>query len=95
MIILTIFAVSTGAALGSLGNCLAYRIPRHLPVGNDRSRCPACGAQLRWFDNIPLFSYISLRGSCRYCRHTIPMRYLLAEIAGSIAGLIAAGMFLH
>lgn len=57
-----------------------------------RSHCPKCGALIRWYDNIPLLSYIVLRGRCRDCRTRIPLRYPLVEF---VAGLFAVAAFRH
>ncbi len=57
------------------------------------SFCPACETRLRWYDNIPVLSYLLLRGRCRACRTSIPVRYPLVEALGGIAGAMAAWRF--
>ena len=54
-----------GAAVGSFLNVVIYRLPREKSLVRPRSACPACGALIRWFDNIPMLSWLALRGRCR------------------------------
>ncbi|MEW5733849.1 MAG: A24 family peptidase [Thermodesulfobacteriota bacterium] len=56
-------------------------------MGSKRSRCPRCGALIRFYDNIPIFSWIILRGKCRDCKAPIPMRYPLVELLSGLFGL--------
>ncbi len=76
-----------GLLLGSFFNVVIYRLPRGESVVRDRSRCPQCKALIRWFDNIPLVSYVSLKGRCRQCSFSIPGRYPAVEL---LSALIAA-----
>jgi leader peptidase (prepilin peptidase) / N-methyltransferase len=68
-----------GCALGSFITVLAHRLPRGEGWATGRSRCPNCGAQIAARDNIPLVSWLLLRGRCRHCSQSISMRYPLAE----------------
>ena len=68
-----------GAAFGSFVNVLAYRLPRRESVVKPRSRCPGCGTTIRAHDNIPIVSWILLRGRCRDCGMRISVRYPLVE----------------
>ena len=68
-----------GAAFGSFVNVLAYRLPRRESVVKPRSRCPACGTTIRSRDNIPIVSWLLLRGRCRDCGVKISLRYPLVE----------------
>lgn len=70
-----------GLTIGSFLNCLIYRINNDLPWAKGRSLCPACKHQLSWADNIPLLSFILLRGKCRYCHKPISIQYPLVELA--------------
>jgi leader peptidase (prepilin peptidase) / N-methyltransferase len=69
-----------GCVLGSFVTVLAYRIPRGQGLVTGRSRCPSCGAQIRARDNIPVLSWLLLRGRCRDCGEPISIRYPLAEV---------------
>jgi leader peptidase (prepilin peptidase) / N-methyltransferase len=85
LVVLFIF----GLVFGSFFNVLIYRLPRDLSVVHPGSRCPQCDHPIRWYDNIPLLSYVLLGAKCRHCGARISMRYPLVELAG---GLIFAGV---
>ena len=70
-----------GLAIGSFLNVVIYRVPRGESIVSPRSACPACGAQIRERDNIPVVSWLVLRGRCRDCRASISPRYPLVEVA--------------
>lgn len=89
MIALPIFFA--GAVLGSFATALAHRIPRRENWVSDRSRCPSCGETVGAIDNIPIVSYLLLRGRCRSCGERISARYPLAEIG---LGALWAGTYL-
>jgi leader peptidase (prepilin peptidase) / N-methyltransferase len=76
-----------GLALGSFLNVLITRLPRGESPWAGRSRCPQCRQPLSWHDNIPLLSYVRLRGRCRSCGAAIPWRYPLVELAGGLMAL--------
>src|SRR5437763_993566 len=67
------------AAIGSFVNVLAYRLPRRESIVKPRSRCPRCETQIAGYDNVPVVSWLVLRGHCRHCRTRIPVRYPLVE----------------
>ncbi len=73
--------VMLGLAVGSFLNVCIHRIPRDQSLTRPPSRCPSCQYQLRWFDNVPVLSYVALRGRCRKCRTPISLRYPLVELA--------------
>ena len=79
-----------GLALGSFLNVCALRWAQDQSVIKPRSACPGCGEAIAWFDNIPVLSWIVLRGRCRRCGEGISIQYPLVELA---TGLIWAGMF--
>ena len=83
-------AVVLGLMFGSFASAAAYRIPRKESFVTGRSKCPNCGATIRALENIPLFSFIALRGRCRNCKTRISRRYPLIELGtGLLFGLAA------
>ena len=77
------FTFAFGASLGSFTNVLIYRIPMDMSVVHPASTCPSCGHKIRWFENIPILSYVGLRGRCSQCRTPISFQYPFLEfIAG-------------
>jgi len=78
-----------GLAVGSFVNVVIYRVPRGESVITPRSRCPTCGVQIRDRDNIPVLSWLLLRGRCRDCGARISPQYLFVELGcgGLFAGL--------
>lgn len=82
-----LLAVIFGLVMGSFLNVCIYRIPRNGSVSSPkRSYCPHCEHTLSALDNVPVFSYIFLRGKCRYCKKRISPRYIIVE-------LLTAGLF--
>jgi leader peptidase (prepilin peptidase)/N-methyltransferase len=77
-----------GLVIGSFLNVVIHRLPREQSLVRPRSRCPACGAAIAWYDNVPVLSYLVLGGRCRSCRAPISPRYPLVEAAA--AGLLVA-----
>lgn len=73
-----------GAIIGSLLNVCIYRIPRHISIIMPPSRCPSCSNPIQALDNIPLLSYIFLKGKCRFCGEKIPFRYPLVELLNAV-----------
>jgi len=82
-----------GACVGSFSNVLIYRLPRNKDVVRGRSHCPTCEKMVAWYDNIPMISWLLLRGRCRHCQTGISPRYLMVEIAGAICALIGIWRF--
>jgi leader peptidase (prepilin peptidase) / N-methyltransferase len=82
--LLSLLAGLFGLLIGSFLNVCVYRLPRDLSVVSPRSFCTECGGQISWFDNIPVLSYLLLRGRCRQCHQRIPLRYPLVEILTAI-----------
>jgi leader peptidase (prepilin peptidase) / N-methyltransferase len=85
---LAAFVFAPGLALGSFLNVVAARLPERRSVVGGRSACLACGSEIAWYDNVPLVSYIVLRGRCRSCRAPISWRYPAVELATAV--LVAA-----
>lgn len=88
-----LFLFVLGACFGSFLGVVVYRLPRKLPTGISFSICDRCGSRIRWFDNVPILSYIILRGRCRYCRSRIPVRYLLIELITAFVFLLTYYQF--
>ncbi len=91
--LLTVVVVMAGVAglvVGSFLNVVVYRVPLGLSVSKPRSFCPDCHRQLAWWENVPLISWIVLRGRCRVCGLSISLRYPAVELAtGLVFALVA------
>ncbi|AKT36225.1 prepilin peptidase [Chondromyces crocatus] len=81
------FAVCFGLLWGSFLNVVIYRVPREMSVVHPGSTCPACGKPIRPWDNVPLFSWLLLRGRARCCGAKVSARYPLVEAAGGLLSL--------
>lgn len=79
-IVLTIFAFILGAVIGSFLNVLIYRLPENMSIVKPGSHCFSCGEPIKWYDNIPIFSYLILRGKCRHCKASFSAQYCLIEL---------------
>lgn len=87
------YAVLLGAALGSFLNVAVARWPAGESVVRPRSRCPGCGHPIAWYDNVPVLSYLLLRGRCRGCGMRISVQYPLVELATALLWGAAALRF--
>ena len=85
-----IYATLIGACVGSFLNVCVYRWPAELSVLKPRSRCPRCEQFIHWYDNIPIFSYLILRGRCRNCGERISAQYPAIELIVALIWLGAA-----
>ena len=81
-----------GLCIGSFLNVCIYRLPESKSIVHPRSMCPNCDTLIPFYDNIPLFSYLWLKGQCRRCKVKISMRYPMVELLG---GLVALGTYLR
>lgn len=82
--LLVVFAGVMGLVVGSFLNVVVHRVPRNESVVRPRSRCPECGIQLASRDNLPVVSWLLLRGRCRACGTPIPARYPLVELGTGV-----------
>lgn len=73
-----------GIVIGSFLNVCIYRIPKKENIATQRSHCMECGTQLKWYDLFPLFSWLFLRGKCRYCGTRISIQYPLIELINGV-----------
>lgn len=83
-----ILVIIYGLLIGSFLNVLIYRIPREESIAFPGSHCPECDHKLRWYDNIPVVSYLTLRGKCRYCGVQISAQYPLIESLNAIVYVV-------
>src|SRR5258708_9180840 len=89
---LAFYAFALGAVVGSFLNVVIHRSPREESIVFPSSHCPHCTAPIRWYDNVPLLSWLVLRGRCRACRGPIAVRYPLVELAN---GLFYLALYFH
>jgi leader peptidase (prepilin peptidase) / N-methyltransferase len=84
MLMAAVFAAALGLLVGSFLNVVAHRLPRGESLVHPRSRCPGCGAQIASYDNVPVVSWLLLRGRCRRCGERISARYPLVELTTAL-----------
>jgi len=87
----SIAAFVFGLCIGSFLNVCIYRLPARKSLVHPGSTCPSCGQPIRFYDNIPVISYLLILGRCRHCKASISPRYPLVEVLG---GLLALGTFM-
>jgi leader peptidase (prepilin peptidase)/N-methyltransferase len=85
-----IFIFAFGSCVGSFLNVVIYRLPREKSLVTPPSTCPECNRRIKFYDNIPLISWIFLRGRCRYCKTRISPRYFVIEL---LTALLFVGVF--
>jgi leader peptidase (prepilin peptidase)/N-methyltransferase len=93
MVGIVIFAFVLGTVVGSFVTAVAHRVPRGISIAASRSQCPACGAQIRAYDNVPIVSWLLLRGRACCCGARISRRYPLTELGLGI--LFAITVLVH
>jgi len=90
--IMTIFSVLFGLIIGSFLNVCIYRIPLKKSLIHPGSSCPQCGESVKFYDNIPVISYLLLLGKCRSCRASISVRYPIVEL---MVGLLSLSLYIR
>src|SRR5271157_5409514 len=85
---LSIFLMCVGAAVGSFLNVLIFRIPEGQSIVLPSSHCQKCGHAIRVYDNIPIISYLILRGKCRDCHEKISLQYPIVEAITAVMSLL-------
>lgn len=93
MALLVVLTGVLGLIFGSFGTVAAWRIPRRESIVTGRSHCPGCGATITWVENIPVLSWLVLRGRCRHCGNPISIRYPLIELATGVLFSLCAAKF--
>ncbi len=89
VLVMLALTFASGAAIGSFLNVCVARWPAEQSVVAPRSRCPGCGHQIRWYENVPIASWLALRGRCSGCRESISPQYLIVELLVAL-GWVAA-----
>ncbi len=87
--LIAIWVFVVGAIVGSFLNVVIYRVPLRRSIVSPGSACPQCGKPIRWYDNIPIFSWLLLRGRCRACGVSISIRYPMVELAAALVAVAA------
>lgn len=82
-----------GLCVGSFLNVVIYRLPNNMNLATPGSHCTSCQYTLRWYDNIPVLSYILLGGKCRKCKSRISPRYMLVELMNALLWVLSAVLF--
>ena len=82
--ILSVFAFVFGASIASFLNVVIWRVPRGESIVSPPSHCPKCNAAIRWYQNLPILSWLALRGRCASCHAPISPRYILIETLGGV-----------
>ncbi len=88
MVFIKIYAFIVASFIGSFLNVVIHRMPRGESVVTPRSKCPRCGYMIPWYLNIPVFSYLYLRGKCKNCSAKISIRYPLVELFTGLVGFM-------
>lgn len=91
--VLHAFAFLFGAAIGSFLNVVMYRLPKGISIIKPNSFCPACKKPIIWYENIPLVSYVLLRGKCSNCKKPISIRYFAVELITALVFLYLFAQF--
>lgn len=92
-VLLYIIVFLYGIVIGSFLNVCIYRIPKQENIVKIRSHCMNCGYQLKWYDLVPVFSYLCLRGRCRSCKQKISVQYPLIELLNGVLYCIVFAVY--
>lgn len=87
--LMPLLAIVLGACVGSFLNVVVWRLPRQESLLLPPSHCPRCGTRLAWFENVPVISWLLIRGRCRHCHRPVSLRYPLVELLTSSLWLAA------
>lgn len=93
MLCVYVLAGLLGVCVGSFLNVVIYRLPLGMSLASPGSHCPGCGYSLKWYDNVPVLSFVFLGGKCRKCKAPISPRYMLVELCNMGLWLLAAALF--
>lgn len=93
LIVVYILAGIIGLCVGSFLNVVIYRVPNGMNLSKPASHCPKCDYKLRWYDNIPILSYVMLKGKCRSCKEPISIRYTLVEVFNMLLWILSVYLF--
>lgn len=89
----TVVVFIYGLLIGSFLNVCIYRLPREESIVFPPSKCTKCGKKIKWWQNLPLFSYIILGGKCNYCKEKINFRYFLVELITALSLVLVFAYF--
>jgi leader peptidase (prepilin peptidase)/N-methyltransferase len=93
MLCVYILAGILGLCVGSFLNVVIYRLPNGMNLSRPGSHCTKCNYTLKWYDNVPVLSYLLLGGKCRKCKTRISPRYMIVEIVNAVLWLLSTKMF--
>lgn len=95
LIVTYVLTLIIGICVGSFLNVVIYRLPNNMNLAKPASHCTKCNYQLHWYDNIPIISYIMLKGRCRKCGEKISIRYTIVEILNGLLWILCLHLFLN
>ena len=91
-VVLYVLTAVYGLCVGSFLNVVIYRVPLGMSLASPPSHCPGCQNRIKWYDNIPVLSYLLLGGKCRHCKEHISFRYTLVELLNTVLWVLAVWM---